>query len=75
MLCPRQVGVTSNGAIPLDKVFVKQRLDIMTAQHWLSNDAGLKEQIVNLSGQHVPFLDYAFSIHRQGRWSLKDRLK
>ncbi|KAL2630894.1 hypothetical protein R1flu_015580 [Riccia fluitans] len=37
--------------IPLDKVFAKQQLDLMTAQAWMTEDLRLQNQAVNLSVQ------------------------
>ena len=45
----QKVGVSASSGIPLDKVFVKQRLDIMTAKQWLTEDSSLKAEIVKLS--------------------------
>lgn len=45
----QEVPVTSAAAIPLDKVFVKQRLDLLTAQAWLSSNPAMQQQVVNLS--------------------------
>ena len=46
----QMVNTTKAAFIPLDRVFVKQRLDILTAAAWLQdNDPQLVQQIVNLS--------------------------
>jgi len=41
--------VQINDTIPVDKVFVKQRLEIMTAQFWLEQDNQIKNELVELS--------------------------
>jgi len=44
------VNTTKAAFIPLEKVFVKQRLDILTAAAWVQdNDPRMVQQIVNLS--------------------------
>ena len=35
--------------IPLDKVFVKQRIDLMTARAWLTQEQHLEQQVIDLS--------------------------
>lgn len=45
----QDIAVTSAANIPLDKVFIKQRLDLLTAQAWLTNDPAMTQQVVNLS--------------------------
>eukprot|EP00002_Diphylleia_rotans_P011688 TRINITY_DN2303_c0_g1_i10.p1 TRINITY_DN2303_c0_g1~~TRINITY_DN2303_c0_g1_i10.p1 ORF type:complete len:636 (+),score=128.96 TRINITY_DN2303_c0_g1_i10:389-2296(+) len=35
--------------VPVNKVFVKQRLDLMTAQSWLEEDMQLRKQIIEMS--------------------------
>lgn len=45
----QDVSVTSAASIPLDKVFIKQRLDLLTAQAWMTNDPAMTQQVVNLS--------------------------
>ena len=46
--------MTAAAHIPLDKVFVKQRLDIMTAQAWLYEDLNIQDNVVKLSGAPRP---------------------
>eukprot|EP00160_Parvularia_atlantis_P015623 Unigene4553_Nuclearia_a/m.13904 Unigene4553_Nuclearia_a/g.13904 ORF Unigene4553_Nuclearia_a/g.13904 Unigene4553_Nuclearia_a/m.13904 type:complete len:658 (+) Unigene4553_Nuclearia_a:34-2007(+) len=48
-LWEREVPVAPAGSIPLNKIFVRQRLDILTAQAWLTNSSRIKEQAVELS--------------------------
>lgn len=44
VLIPRQSDV-----IPVTKVFIKQRLDLLTAKCWLEDEVVLREEVVNLS--------------------------
>ncbi|KAG6549238.1 hypothetical protein Mapa_009224 [Marchantia paleacea] len=46
-----EVHMKKAGQIPLDKVFAKQQLDLMTAQSWMNEDLRLQAQAVNLSVQ------------------------
>jgi len=39
-------------SIPLDKVFVKQRIDMMTARAWLTQEKHLEQQVIDLSLKH-----------------------
>lgn len=39
-------------SIPLDKVFVKQRIDLMTARAWLTQEKHLEQQVIDLSLKH-----------------------
>ena len=39
-------------AIPLDKVFVKQRIDLMTARAWLTQEQYMEQQVIDLSLKH-----------------------
>ena len=41
--------MTATANIPLDKVFVKQRLDLLTADAWMLDDARKKQEVVALS--------------------------
>lgn len=41
----QRVPVSGQTTLPLDKVFVKQRLDMLTAQAWLQNSAKLELQV------------------------------
>ena len=36
---------TDAGTLPLDRIFVKQRLDLLTARAWLDNDAKLRNKV------------------------------
>jgi hypothetical protein len=38
--------------IPLDKVFVKQQLDLMTARAWLTREQVLEKEVIDLSLKH-----------------------
>ena len=50
---PCQVHLAQN--VPLDKVFIKQRLDYLIAAAWLTEDEGIRREIVALSVQeNVP---------------------
>merc|ERR1712130_202386 len=35
--------------IPINKVFIKQRMDQLTAEYWLSGDDKIKQQIIDIS--------------------------
>ena len=36
---------TDAGALPLDRIFIKQRLDLLTARAWLDDDAKLRNKV------------------------------
>ena len=40
------------GSIPLEKVFIKQRIDIMTAKAWLTEEKVLEQQVKAMSLEH-----------------------
>ncbi len=44
-LCVKQL----NPMVPVNSVFVKQRLDLLTARAWLTQDKKLEEEIIKLS--------------------------
>eukprot|EP01083_Nonionella_stella_P295751 1005054_1 len=46
-----QFSPSTSERIPIDKVFLKQRIDLMTAQQWLNESAVLKDEIVQVSTQ------------------------
>jgi hypothetical protein len=37
--------MTDAGGLPLDRIFIKQRLDLLTARAWLDEDAKLKKKV------------------------------
>merc|ERR1711879_185487 len=39
----------AHGAVPLSKLFVKNHLDQLVAQHWLGEDPKIKQQIIDTS--------------------------
>jgi len=41
--------VGASESIPITKIFVKQRLDVLVAQAWLTNSNRIKQQAVKLS--------------------------
>ena len=43
------INAESNQYIPLHRVFVKTRLDILTAQAWLEDSKDLREKVVEIS--------------------------
>ncbi|CAD7696108.1 unnamed protein product [Ostreobium quekettii] len=45
----QDVHTTQAAAIPLDKVFVKQRLDVLTAAAWLNDDGKMVQQVIEES--------------------------
>ena len=40
-----QIMTTDAGSLPLDRIFIKQRLDLLTARAWLDEDAKLKKKV------------------------------
>lgn len=48
----QQITVMENPEIPVRKVFLKQQLDILTANEWLLQDDDLKQEIVKISIEH-----------------------
>ena len=42
---PLQIMTTDAGSLPLDRIFIKQRLDLLTARAWLDEDAKLKKKV------------------------------
>lgn len=65
--------------IPLDKVFVKQRIDLMTAKAWLTQEQVLEREVIELSLKHnVPCAHTklcAFEISLKNEQSLADAKK
>ena len=50
---PVAIDLQNNAmTIPLDKVFVKQRIDLMTARAWLTEERYLENQVIDLSLKH-----------------------
>jgi len=45
----KQVFAEPSKFVPVEKVFVKQQLDQLVAQHWLEQDDKLKKQIIDIS--------------------------
>jgi len=43
------VPVDSKSKIPVDRIFVKQQLDILTAQAWLTDSRRIKQQVIDIS--------------------------
>ena len=44
-----QVPVSAAGAVPVERVFLKQRLEILTAKGWLQDSEQIMQQVVALS--------------------------
>eukprot|EP00004_Rigifila_ramosa_P003261 TRINITY_DN1346_c0_g1_i1.p1 TRINITY_DN1346_c0_g1~~TRINITY_DN1346_c0_g1_i1.p1 ORF type:complete len:703 (+),score=166.52 TRINITY_DN1346_c0_g1_i1:252-2111(+) len=44
-----EVSAATSAFIPVSRVFIKQRLDLLTARAWLTNDSKLKNDVVTLS--------------------------
>jgi hypothetical protein len=65
--------------IPLDKVFIKQRIDLLTAQAWLSQENVLVDEVIQLSLKHnVPCAHTklcAFEISEKNEAAMKDAKK
>ncbi|KAL3688709.1 hypothetical protein R1sor_015018 [Riccia sorocarpa] len=65
--------------IPLDKVFAKQQLDLITAQAWLTEDLRLQHQAVNLSVQTGIPCEYtrmvSFETTKQQHEQIKNDIK
>ena len=40
-----QIMTTDAGSLPLDRIFIKQRLDLLTARAWLDDDAKLRNKV------------------------------
>jgi len=45
----RRVRAENSKFVPVEKVFVKQQLDQLVAQHWLEQDDKLKKRIIDIS--------------------------
>ena len=45
--CCAQIMTTDAGTLPLDRIFIKQRLDLLTARAWLDDDAKLGVKVCN----------------------------
>jgi uncharacterized protein YegL len=43
------VQVKPAGGVPVERVFLKQRLELMTAKAWLQNDAKMESEVASLS--------------------------
>lgn len=43
------VATTQTASIPLDKVFARQRLDLLTAKAWLTDDPKVKKEVTDFS--------------------------
>lgn len=51
----QQISAASSNVLPVDKIFAKNRIDALTARHWLTKDEKLRNQIIELScEQRVP---------------------
>ncbi|CAD7698600.1 unnamed protein product [Ostreobium quekettii] len=48
----QDVHTTQAAAMSLDKVFIKQRLDVLSALAWFNDDAEIVKQIINESMRH-----------------------
>jgi len=47
-----KVPTTHAGDVPVEKVFVKQRLELLTSKAWMQNSEQVMEQVVSLSTEH-----------------------
>ena len=57
--------------VPLEKVFVKQRIDLLVAKAWLYDDKKLEKEIIDISVEHDVACPYtklcAFEVTRRER--------
>ncbi|KAG0499484.1 hypothetical protein HPP92_004175 [Vanilla planifolia] len=68
--------VQNSGDIPIEKVFAKQEIDLLTAQAWLSESKQLEEKVIQLSIQYgIPseYTDVIFKVDLMPQEEVKQK--